>query len=239
MCIILYGAVGQNTSHNGMRFGIQSVGTLSGRSSRINAATGTFDVGRRLTVSKDEVRQPALHSAPEEPGFARWLRCHNKQTAGPVFCGGTGKRLRAIENHRPRFTESRATVDVATTAIFNRKTSAGGSGDYTTPPPIDTSAERKIDPWSVSSHSSSSLYNIHALVKFFEMFSVIVEVRQHIFLLAISNFILNKVLTVVGLDKKAQRIALSLAALRRRLVTCHCVPSTLVATHEQSTQTIY
>ncbi|KAF0749093.1 Uncharacterized protein FWK35_00035500 [Aphis craccivora] len=135
-----------------MRFGIQSVGTLSGRSSRINAATGTFDVGRRtdelLTFrrlahgeQRRSVRRPAS-SAPEEPGFAHWLRCHNNQTAGPVFCDGTGKRLRAITNHRPR--ESQATVDVATTAIINRKTSAGDSGDYTTPPPVHTSAEHKV-----------------------------------------------------------------------------------------------
>ncbi|KAF0768111.1 Uncharacterized protein FWK35_00004311 [Aphis craccivora] len=148
-----------------MRFGIQSVGTLSGRSSRINAATGTFDVGRRtdelLTFRRlahgeqgRSVRQP-VSSAPEEPGFARWLLCHNKQTAGPVFCDGTGKRLRAITNHRPRwapwcawfqalYSKSQATVDVATTAITNRKTSAGDSGDNTTPPPINASAERKI-----------------------------------------------------------------------------------------------
>ncbi|KAF0769462.1 Uncharacterized protein FWK35_00005532 [Aphis craccivora] len=130
-----------------MRFGIQSVGTLFGRSSRINAATGTFDVGRRtdelLTFrrlahgeQRRSVRQPAS-SAPEEPGCARWLRCRNELTAGPVFCDRTGKRLRAI-------TESQATVDVATTAITNRKTSAGGSGDYTTPPPMNASAERKI-----------------------------------------------------------------------------------------------
>ncbi|KAF0753639.1 Uncharacterized protein FWK35_00017587 [Aphis craccivora] len=151
-----------------MRFGIQSVGTLSGRSSRINAATGTFDVGRRtdepLTFRRlahgeqgRSVRQPA-RSATEEPGLALWLRCHNKLTAGPVFCDGTGKRLRAITNHRPRrqritghgargfkrFSESQATVDVATTAIINRKISAGGPGDNTTSPPINTSAEHKI-----------------------------------------------------------------------------------------------
>ncbi|KAF0771966.1 Uncharacterized protein FWK35_00006134 [Aphis craccivora] len=135
-----------------MRFGILSVGALSGRSSRINAATGTAhgEQGR-------SVRQPA-RSAPEEPEFARWLRCHNGLTAGPVFCDGTGKRLRAITNHRPRrqritghgargfkrFSESQATVDVATTATINRKISAGGSGDYTTPPPINASAEHKI-----------------------------------------------------------------------------------------------
>ncbi|KAF0748651.1 Uncharacterized protein FWK35_00026671 [Aphis craccivora] len=94
-------------------------------------------------------------SATEESVSARWLRCHNRQTAGPVFCDGTGKRLRAITNHRPRESqakiyvssdanESQATVVVATTAIINRKTSAGGSGDYTTPPPRSTSAEHKI-----------------------------------------------------------------------------------------------
>ncbi|KAF0687402.1 Uncharacterized protein FWK35_00037677, partial [Aphis craccivora] len=49
-----------------------------------------------------------------------------------------------------RFSESQATVDVATTAITDRKTSAGGSGDYTTPPPpMNTSAERKISQYSV------------------------------------------------------------------------------------------
>ncbi|KAF0773179.1 Uncharacterized protein FWK35_00002056, partial [Aphis craccivora] len=89
------------------------------------------------------VRQPA-RSASEEPRFALWLRCHNKLTAGPVFCDGTGKRLPAITNHRPKFTESQATVDVATIAITNLKTNAGGSEDYTTPPLINTSAERKI-----------------------------------------------------------------------------------------------
>ncbi|KAF0751616.1 Uncharacterized protein FWK35_00015671, partial [Aphis craccivora] len=101
-----------------MRFGIQS-----GRSSRINAAAGTFDVGRRtdelltfrrlLTVSKDEAF-----------GNPRALR----RTAG-------GARVCTLAT---------ATVDVATNAITNRKTSAGGSGNYTTPPPINTSAERKI-----------------------------------------------------------------------------------------------
>ncbi|KAF0770418.1 Uncharacterized protein FWK35_00012244 [Aphis craccivora] len=185
MCILLYGAVGQNTSHNSMRFGIQSVGTLFGRSSRINAATGTFDVRKRtdelLTFRRlahgeqgRSVRQPA-RSAPEEPGFARWLRCHNKQTAGPVFCDGTGKRLRAITNHSQglrifrhqritghgargfkRFSESQATVDVATTAIVNRKISAGGSGDYTTPLPINTSAEHKIGQYSVLPYRSKT-----------------------------------------------------------------------------------
>ncbi|KAF0770148.1 Uncharacterized protein FWK35_00014987, partial [Aphis craccivora] len=150
-----------------MRFGIQSVGTLSGRSSQINAATGTFDVGRRLTVSKDgSVRQPAS-SAPEEPGSARWLRCHNRLTAGLVFCDGTGKRLRAITNHRPRESqakvyvssganESQATVYVATTTIINRKTSAGGSEDYTTPPPINTSVEHKIGQYSVLPYRSKT-----------------------------------------------------------------------------------
>ncbi|KAF0760982.1 Uncharacterized protein FWK35_00006568, partial [Aphis craccivora] len=48
-----------------------------------------------------------------------------------------------------RTSESQATVDVATTAITNRKTSAGGSGDYTMPSPINTSAEQKIGQYSV------------------------------------------------------------------------------------------
>ncbi|KAF0702232.1 protein GVQW3-like [Aphis craccivora] len=73
-----------------MRFGIQSVGTLSDRSSRINAATGTFDVGRRT----DELL--------------------------------TFRRL------------------------------AGGSGDYTTPPPINTSAEHKIGQYSVLPYRSKT-----------------------------------------------------------------------------------
>ncbi|KAF0773676.1 Uncharacterized protein FWK35_00000101 [Aphis craccivora] len=117
MCIILYGAVGQNTSHNSMRFGIQSVGTLSGRSSRIIAATGTFDVGRRT----------------DELLTFRRLRQRI-----------TGHGARGFK----RCSESQATVDVATTAIINRKTSAGGSGDYTTPPPINTSTEHKIGQYS-------------------------------------------------------------------------------------------
>ncbi|KAF0749840.1 Uncharacterized protein FWK35_00020045 [Aphis craccivora] len=90
--------------------------------------------------------------------------------AGPVFCDGTGKRLRVITNHRLRrqritghgargfkcFSESQATVDVVTTALINRKTSAGGSGDYTTPPPINTSAEHKIGQYSVLPYRSKT-----------------------------------------------------------------------------------
>ncbi|KAF0689179.1 Uncharacterized protein FWK35_00034792, partial [Aphis craccivora] len=131
-----------------MGFGIQSVGTLSGRSSRINAATGTFDVGRRLTVSKDETfgnpralrrRSPGLHA-----GYGAII---NKR---PVPCSMTepGSARQRITGHGARgfkrFSESQATVDMVTTAIINRKTSAGGSGDYTTPSPINTSAEHKI-----------------------------------------------------------------------------------------------
>ncbi|KAF0707289.1 Uncharacterized protein FWK35_00037204, partial [Aphis craccivora] len=65
----------------------------------------------------------------------------------------TGQGLRIFRRQRitghgaydfKRFSESQATEDVATTAIINRKISAGGSGDYTTPPPINTSAEHKI-----------------------------------------------------------------------------------------------
>ncbi|KAF0768320.1 Uncharacterized protein FWK35_00014678, partial [Aphis craccivora] len=54
------------------------------------------------------------------------------------------------------FSESQATVDVATTAITNRKTSAGGSGDHTTSPPINTSAEHKIGQYSVLPHRSKT-----------------------------------------------------------------------------------
>ncbi|KAF0750137.1 Uncharacterized protein FWK35_00032213, partial [Aphis craccivora] len=152
-----------------MRFGIQSVGTLSGRSSRINAATSTFDVGRgtdelltfrRLAHGEQRrsVRQPA-RSAPDEPGCARWLRCRNELTAGPVFC------VRAITRQRitghgvcgfKGFSESQSTVDVATTALINRKTSASGSGDYTMPPPINTSAEHKIGQYSVLPYRSKT-----------------------------------------------------------------------------------
>ncbi|KAF0754563.1 Uncharacterized protein FWK35_00025476, partial [Aphis craccivora] len=49
----------------------------------------------------------------------------------------------ALANHRPR------PVYVATTALIHRKTSAGGTKDYTTPPPITTSAEHKIGQYSV------------------------------------------------------------------------------------------
>ncbi|KAF0748400.1 Uncharacterized protein FWK35_00020317, partial [Aphis craccivora] len=127
---------------------------LSGRSSRINAATGTFDVGRRLTVSKDEAfgnpralrrRSPGLHAdygtiinkrpvpcSVTEPG-SQGLRIFRRQRI-------TGHGARGFK----RFSESQATVDVATTAIINRKISAGGSGDYTTPSPINTSVEHEI-----------------------------------------------------------------------------------------------
>ncbi|KAF0755119.1 Uncharacterized protein FWK35_00027888, partial [Aphis craccivora] len=52
--------------------------------------------------------------------------------------------------------ESQATVDVATTAIIYRKTSAGGSGDYTTPQPLTTSAEHKIGQYSVLPYRSKT-----------------------------------------------------------------------------------
>ncbi|KAF0740833.1 Uncharacterized protein FWK35_00036065, partial [Aphis craccivora] len=55
-----------------------------------------------------------------------------------------------------RFSKSQATVDVATTAIINRKISAGGSGDYTTPLPINTSAEHKIGQYSVLLYRSKT-----------------------------------------------------------------------------------
>ncbi|KAF0758395.1 Uncharacterized protein FWK35_00007820 [Aphis craccivora] len=150
-----------------MGFGIQSVGTLSGRSSRINAATGKFDVGSRLTVSKDEAfgnsrglplrrRSPGLHA-----GYGAII---NKR---PVPCSRiTGQGLRIFRRQRitghgergfKRFSESQATVDVATTAIINRKTSAGGSGDYKTPPPpINISAEHKIDQYAVLPYCSKT-----------------------------------------------------------------------------------
>ncbi|KAF0764549.1 Uncharacterized protein FWK35_00023943 [Aphis craccivora] len=108
-----------------MRFGIQSVGTLSGRSSRINAATGTFDVGRRT----------------DELLTFRRLRQRI-----------TGHGARGFK----RFSKSQATVDVTTTAIINRKTSAGDSEDYTTPPPINTSAEHKIGQYSVLPYRSKT-----------------------------------------------------------------------------------
>ncbi|KAF0746900.1 Uncharacterized protein FWK35_00039297 [Aphis craccivora] len=47
-------------------------------------------------------------------------------------------------------------VVVATTAIINRKTSAGGTGDYTTPPPINTSTEHKIGQCSVLPYRSKT-----------------------------------------------------------------------------------
>jgi len=43
--ILLYEAVGQNTWHNNMRLGIQSVGTRLADRRESNVATGTFDVG--------------------------------------------------------------------------------------------------------------------------------------------------------------------------------------------------
>ncbi|KAF0751284.1 Uncharacterized protein FWK35_00015844, partial [Aphis craccivora] len=43
----------------------------------------------------------------------------------------------ALANHEPRWTSQ------------DERTSACGSGDYTTPPPINTSAERKIGQYSV------------------------------------------------------------------------------------------
>ncbi|KAF0757455.1 Uncharacterized protein FWK35_00021470 [Aphis craccivora] len=55
----------------------------------------------------------------------------------------------ALANHRPRWTW-------ATTAIINRKISAGGSGDYTTPSPINTSAEHKIGQYSVLPYRSKT-----------------------------------------------------------------------------------
>ncbi|KAF0763864.1 Uncharacterized protein FWK35_00005023, partial [Aphis craccivora] len=65
----------------------------------------------------------------------------------------TGHGVRGFK----RFSESQATVDVATTAIVNRKTGAGGSGDYTTPPPINnTSAEHKIGQYSVLPYRSKT-----------------------------------------------------------------------------------
>ncbi|KAF0767467.1 Uncharacterized protein FWK35_00007346 [Aphis craccivora] len=140
MCIIPYGAVGQNTSHNSMRFGIQSVGALSGRSSRINAATGERLTSGGVLMSYYKlpptqgrsVRQPAP-DCRRSPGLHAGYGAinHNQQTAGPVFCDGTGN-------------ESQATVDVATTAIINRKTSAGGSGLHNVAAYINTSAEHKI-----------------------------------------------------------------------------------------------
>ncbi|KAF0762446.1 Uncharacterized protein FWK35_00010017 [Aphis craccivora] len=53
----------------------------------------------------------------------------------------------ALANHRPRWTWLRL-------PIINRKTSAGGSGDYTTPPPVNTSAEHKIGQYSVLPYHS-------------------------------------------------------------------------------------
>ncbi|KAF0772108.1 Uncharacterized protein FWK35_00007133 [Aphis craccivora] len=52
-------------------------------------------------------------------------------------------------------------VNVATTAIINRKTSAGGSGDYTTPPPINSkyqcsAVEHKIGQYSVLPYRSKT-----------------------------------------------------------------------------------
>ncbi|KAF0750065.1 Uncharacterized protein FWK35_00011247 [Aphis craccivora] len=99
------------------------------------------------------VRQPA-RSAPEEPGFAHWLRCHNKQTAGPVFCDGTGKRLRAITNHRPR--RQRITGHGGRGYDGNNQSQDKRKKDYTTPPHINTSAEHKIGQYSVLPYRSKT-----------------------------------------------------------------------------------
>ncbi|KAF0766636.1 Uncharacterized protein FWK35_00018218 [Aphis craccivora] len=40
--------------------------------------------------------------------------------------------------------------------MINRKTSAGGSGECTTPPPINTSAEHKIGQYSVLPYRSKT-----------------------------------------------------------------------------------
>ncbi|KAF0753426.1 Uncharacterized protein FWK35_00010410, partial [Aphis craccivora] len=69
-----------------------------------------------LTVSKDEAF-----------GNPRALRRRS-----PGLHAGYGHGGRGFAH----FSESQATVDVATTALINRKTSARGSGDHTTPPPI-------------------------------------------------------------------------------------------------------
>ncbi|KAF0774209.1 Uncharacterized protein FWK35_00000256 [Aphis craccivora] len=140
-----------------MRFGIQSVGTLSGRSSRINAATGTFDVGRRLTASKDEAfgnpralrrRSRGLHAGYGAIINKRPVPCSVTEPGSAFEPRFTYLQAQRITGHGARgfkrSSESQATVDVATTAIINSKISAGGSGDYTTPPPINTSAEHKI-----------------------------------------------------------------------------------------------
>ncbi|KAF0766298.1 Uncharacterized protein FWK35_00004040 [Aphis craccivora] len=105
-------------------------------------------------VSKDEAfgnpralrrRSPGVHAGYGARITGQGLRIFGRQRT-------TGHGARGFK----RFSESQATVDVATTAITNRKTSAGGSGDYTTPPPMNTSAERKIGQCSVLPYRSKT-----------------------------------------------------------------------------------
>ncbi|KAF0748095.1 Uncharacterized protein FWK35_00025911, partial [Aphis craccivora] len=142
--------------------------TLSGRSSRINAATGTFDVGRRtnelltfrrllgaesmycvINVHYHQQRHKGSRAVSKDEAFGNPRALRRRS---PGLHAGYG----AIINKRPvpesqakvyvssGANESQAMVHVATTAITNRKTNADGSGDYTTPPPINTNAEHKI-----------------------------------------------------------------------------------------------
>ncbi|KAF0754627.1 thiamine transporter 2-like, partial [Aphis craccivora] len=107
-----------------------------------------------LTVSKDEAfgnlrtlrrRSPGLHTGYGAIINKRPVPCSVMEPEAPSsFSESQAKIYVSSGANESQAMERVATVDVATTAIINRKTSPGGSGDYTMPPPINTSAEHKI-----------------------------------------------------------------------------------------------